>query len=227
MEASSQLIVVIHVVILTALTLNAPRGFHEDSSMGLHLLWYSTFSLGKFHMAQISRGKTAKPSSSKEMAISKCVEDVGIDDTVLEIYGPTQLAESVVWEIWVKDQEGHLATRFVEECADGKNNVFDTFQQLAVRLNAQHQEIMKQLAESQWEKTRQLTELQLKSSAEASKSSNERIEHLVKLGMALGGFTVSPGLAVFLALHTDQLGAWPATFVILCIAATGTYFVYG
>lgn len=169
----------------------------------------------------------AKPTSSKEREISKCVEQVGIGDEVLEIYGPTQIAGSMVWEVWVQDKYEELATRFVEELAGGGTQVFDTFQQLAVRLNVQHTDVLKRLADSEWEKTRQLTELQIKSAAEAAKSSNARIEHLVKLGMAAGGFVVSLGLAVFLAMHSQQLGAWPAAFVVLCIAASGAYYVYG
>ena len=76
-----------------------------------------------------------RPTTSKELFIKKLVEDVGIEDEVFEIYGPTRIAGSIAWELWVYDHEEQIATRFVEEVPGESPRVYDTFQQLAVEID--------------------------------------------------------------------------------------------
>ena len=196
-------------------------------------------------MTKAVRKKTAKPAGSKELAISKCVEDLGIDDEVLEIYGPTELADSVVWEVWVSDKGDELATRFVEECVDGKNNVFDTFQQLAVRLNVQHRATLEKAHKAEWDRQRQLAdiqsknalqsseitsrliELQARNAVQAAEISSRRIEQIVKLGMIAFGFATAMGIAVYLVLTGTSYIAFGAAGVIFSLIASACVWMYG
>jgi hypothetical protein len=195
-------------------------------------------------MGKATRKKAAKPAGSKELAISKCVEDLGIADEVIEIYGPTELADSVVWEVWVSDKDDELATRFVEECSDGKNNVFDTFQQLAVRLNHQHKATLKAAENTEWKRQRELAEIQSHNAFQAAETSNRlieiqarnamqaaeissrRIEQIVKLGMTAFGFVVSMGLVLYL-IFTGGFIAYAAAAVLFSLIASACVWMYG
>jgi hypothetical protein len=127
----------------------------------------------------------------------------------------------------VKDQEGQLATRFVEECADGKNNVFDTFQQLAVRLNVQHQEMMNKLHEAEWARTHELTVEQGRATLQAANIANKRLEHIVKLGMAIGLGTCAMFVACYLALHSETPNGTLAVWVICGLVASAGGYIFG
>jgi hypothetical protein len=135
---------------------------------------------------------------------------------VTEIYGPSQLGESMLWEVWVEDKDGELATRFVEETDDG-TRAYDTFQLLAVRLNTLQQTNLATIAQREAERTLQ-----------AATISNQRIELIVKLGMAVVGFTVAMAVVGYLAVNNKE-GNIPymAAVVFAGLIASAGAYVYG
>ena len=79
-----------------------------------------------------------------EAEVRRLVEKNNKGDTYEAIYGPVKIAGSVIWEVWVAFEDEWMA-RFVEEPETGPVKIYDTFQQLAIRLNDRHLEIMERL----------------------------------------------------------------------------------
>lgn len=164
-----------------------------------------------------SSARRRRPNQgSREEKIANRVKSVGIRDEVLEIYGPTPVGKSMLWEVWVEDKNDEMATRFVEETIDGLL-VYDTFQQLAVRLNTIQQEMLESL-----------TERQAKAALQGAMISNQRVELIVKLGMAVVGFTVAMAIVGYLAVNNNNASTtWLAAVVIASILSSAGAYVYG
>lgn len=180
-----------------------------------------------------------------EQSVEKAIVERGIKDKVSEIYGPSQLAESVVWEVWVKDRDDEFATRFLEEFSDNRYKIYDTFQGLSVRLNKQHELAVSAAKDIEWKRSRDLAdieaaraaqaaeasnrliEIQAKSSVQAASLSNARIEHLLKMSMVGGGFFVGLCIATYLVALDKPYSGWAAGFIFLCLVASAGKWAYG
>ncbi len=166
-------------------------------------------------------------TSSKEREVQKLVEGTGIGDTVEEIYGPIKVADSLVWELWVYDADDQLATRFVEEFPDGEKTVYDTFQQLAVRLDSQHAEIIKRLQDAEWTKTKEMAEIQSTTVATEAKAASERLTSLITLIVASGGFAIGLLTMAYLVVNGGPYFVWIAAFVLGSVVASACVYFYG
>jgi hypothetical protein len=180
-----------------------------------------------------------------ERSVEEAIVARGIGDTVYEIYGPSQLAESVVWEIWVKDSSKEFATRFMEEFDDGHYDVYDTFQALSVRLNRQHESVVRNAKSVEWQRSLELAAVQAKANTQATEASNRliemqgrnaiqaanlanaRIEHLVKMSMIGGGFIAGLCMAMYLIAIDKPYSSWAAGFIFLCLIASAGRWAYG
>lgn len=201
-----------------------------DTNVGSTLLvkeWVprSTPQAKEHAMTKTERKKT-RPTTSKELEITRLVEATGVGDTVEEIYGPTKVADSVVWEVWVYDNDELLATRFVEEFPGGVAKVYDTFQQIAVRLDSQHAEIVMRLQAAEWQKTKEMVELQLNAASLEAKAASERLTGLITLIVASGVFVISVLIMAYLVVKGGPYFIWIAAFVLGCVIASACTFFY-
>lgn len=180
-----------------------------------------------------------------EQSVKQAIEGREGDDTVVEIYGPAQLADSVIWEVWVEDAGEEFATRFLEEFEGGRHVIYDTFQALTVRLNKQHEAAMSHAKSIEWQRSLDLAAAQAKANTDAAESSrrlieeqgrnalqaaslaNQRLEQLVKLSMVGGGFIVGIFSAVYLIAMDKPVSSWAAGFILLCLLASAGRWAYG
>jgi hypothetical protein len=174
-----------------------------------------------------------RPTSSKERASSKereitaAIKATGLGDSVEEIYGPNKVADSLVWEVWVYDKERELATRFVEEFSSGAKTVYDTFQQIAVRLDSQHSDIIKRLQDAEWQKSKEMAELQSRTALAAVEANTERVTKLVTLAVASVVFILAIiGMLCLLAFGTPS-NSWTAVTVLGSVIASACWLFYG
>ncbi|MCP3399744.1 hypothetical protein [Bradyrhizobium sp. CCGB20] len=159
-------------------------------------------------------------------------------DEIYESYGPSQLAESVVWEVWVKEGGEVFATRFLEEFADGSYKAYGSFQTLAVKLNKQHEATVQKAKTDEWARQKELVEIQSKDgrraietqakiAAQAAALSNSRIELLVKLGIGVLCIVVGLGVASVLAISGAGLLAAAAASALFPIIGAACFWVFG
>lgn len=159
-------------------------------------------------------------------------------DEIYESYGPSQLAESVVWEVWVKEGGEVFATRFLEEFADGSYKAYGSFQTLAVKLNKQHEATVQKAKTDEWARQKELVEIQSKDglqvietqakiAAQAAALSNSRIELLVKLGIGVLCVVVGLGVAGVLAITGAGPLAATAAFALFPIIGAASIWVFG
>lgn len=171
--------------------------------------------------------RTKITSTSKESEITLLVEGNGIGDDVEEIYGPIKFADTLIWELWVNDNDGSYATRFVQEVPNGPPIIHDTFQQLAVRLDREHDEIVKRLGEAEWTRAKEMAASQTNTAAQEAKAANERITNLVTLVVAAGGFAVGLLAMVYLVVYGGPVFVWVAAFVLGSVVASTCVYFYG
>ena len=186
-----------------------------------------TLSCNKGVAVADANEQVKKPTSSKELAISKLVEDVGIGDKVLEIYGPTQVADSLVWEVWVKDRYKELATRFVEELPDDDTKVYDTFQQIAVRLNIRYQQTLSRAGQAEWERQKELIEIQAKHSLQSSDIIARRTDQVGRLSLTGFGFVASILISSYVIYIQSPYASWAAAYVFISFVANAGRFMLG
>ncbi|MCS3763179.1 hypothetical protein [Bradyrhizobium centrosematis] len=141
-------------------------------------------------------------------------------DIIHSSYGPSQLAQSVVWEVWVKDKGKEFANRFVEVFEDGTHKTYGSFQILAVKLNKQHLTTVDKAKEDEFAR-------QAKAAAQAAALSNSRIELFVKLGVMIALVAVGLGVAVFLAMSGVGLVATAAVSALLPIIGAACLWAFG
>lgn len=141
-------------------------------------------------------------------------------DVIHSSYGPSQLAQSVVWEVWVKDKGKEFANRFVEVFEDGTHKTYGSFQILAVKLNKQHLATVDKAKEDEFKR-------QAKAAAQAAALSNSRIELFVKLGVMIALVAVGLGVAVFLAMSGVGLVATAAVSALLPIIGAACLWAFG
>lgn len=166
-------------------------------------------------------------------------------DVIYDSYGPNQLAQSVVWEIWVKENGREFATRFLEEFEDGTYRTYGSFQTLAVKLNKQHVATLEQIKADEWVRQKELAEvqskntlqsaeisnrmieMQAKNAAQAAEISNRRIEHLVKLGIGAFCMISALGIAAYLVTTGANIIAVGAAGIVFSILASGCIWLFG
>lgn len=174
-----------------------------------------------------TKEQVKKPISSKELAISQLVEGVGIGDKVLEIYGPTQIADSLVWEVWVKDSYKELATRFVEELPGDETKIYDTFQQIAVRLNIRYQQTLSRAGQAEWERQKELIEIQARHSLQSSDIIARRTDQVGRLSLTGFGFVASILISVYVIYIQSPYASWAAVYVFISFVANAGRYLLG
>jgi hypothetical protein len=140
------------------------------------------------------------------------------------MYGPTRIAGSTVWEVWV-NYKGEFETRFVEE-VDGKVfAIYDSFQSIALRLDDMHRELMTRLQDAERDRTMRLAEQQSRLASEAADRTSKRMTAMIRDIRTAGAFAIS--LMVFSYLLINGANPWPATIMFACVLASACAFFYG
>ena len=125
-----------------------------------------------------------------EAEVRRLIKERNKGDKFEAIYGPVKIAGSVIWEVWVAFEDEWMA-RFVEEPETGPVKIYDTFQQLAIRLNDRHLELMERLRVAEqakiFDQTRQQSELALKAADSAAK----RMTALIRDISTVAAFAIS------------------------------------
>jgi len=157
--------------------------------------------------------------------VLKALKDQRPLDRFEAMYGPTRIAGSKVWEVWVEYKDEY-ETRFVEEAADGTPvAIHDTFQSLALRLDDLHLALMARLQDVERDKTMQLAEHQSKLASDAADRASKRLTLMIRDVSTAGAFAVS--LILFGYLLVMSSNPWPATFMFACVIASACAFFYG
>jgi hypothetical protein len=141
------------------------------------------------------------------------------------IFGPMEIAGSIIWEYWVKF-EGEFHTRFIEEnSASGSPKIFDTFQALSLKLNKRHIETMERLREIEQAKGAEQARLQSELALKAAEGSTKRFSAMVRDVCTAGAFGIS--LLIFCYVVLFSSNTWPAIFMFACVLASGCAFFFG
>jgi hypothetical protein len=141
------------------------------------------------------------------------------------IFGPMQIAGSLIWEYWVKF-EGEFHTRFIEENPSMEApKVYDTFQALSLKLNERHIEILERLRTIEQAKGAEQARLQSELTLKAAESAAKRFSAMVRDICTAGAFAVS--LVIFSYLIINGSNTWPAIFMFACVLASGCAFFFG
>jgi hypothetical protein len=159
-----------------------------------------------------------------EAEVRRLVEKNNKGDTYEAIYGPVKIAGSVIWEVWVAFEDEWMA-RFVEEPETGPVKIYDTFQQLAIRLNDRHLEIMERLKLAEqaklFDQTKQQSELAMK----MADSSAKRMTTIIRDISTAAAFAIS--LLAFVYMLVSGANVWAATVMFACVLASACAFFYG
>lgn len=124
-------------------------------------------------------------------------------DVIYENCGANELLGREIWEVWTKDQEKRLATRFVEVENDKPKKVFHLFEKLVESINSRY------AAEG-----RDLKLMQVKADI-----ANKRLAVVALTASAAGGFVVT--LSAFLYLATRGGDAfWPSMIMLASTLVT-------
>jgi hypothetical protein len=140
------------------------------------------------------------------------------------IFGPMQIAGSIIWGYWVKF-EGEFHTRFVEEPVGGPPKIYDTFQALSLKLNDRHLELMDRIRTVEQAKGAEQARLQSELTLKAADSATKRFSAMVRDVSTAGAFAVS--LAIFSFMILTGSNVWPAVFMFACVLASGCAFFFG
>jgi hypothetical protein len=176
----------------------------------------------------MARKAKVKPSGTKQLSIEEAVQALKIGDDILKLYGPNELAGTVVWEVWVEDKDEELQTRFVEEAADGTKIVIESFQELAVRINIKYQDTLNQTRKAEWERQKEFYEIQSKSTLQSSDILARRTDQVGKLTLTGFGFVASILVAMYVVYTNSTYAGWAATYVFIAfIANAGRYLLGG
>ena len=159
-----------------------------------------------------------------EAEVRRLVKDHNRGDKFEAIFGPVQIAGSVIWEVWVEFEDEWM-TRFVEEPENGPTKVYDTFQALALKLNNQHLSLMRRLQVAEQAKAMDLTRMQSDLALKSADSASKRFTAMVRDVSAAGAFAVA--VLVFAYLILMGTNPWPATVVFASIVASGCTLFYG
>lgn len=160
----------------------------------------------------------------RNVEIDKAVRDRRLGDRVEENCGPTTVGDSIIWEIWVKDKNDQLATRFVQERGGLVVEIFDTFQSLAIELDKQHRRINETLREAEWAKTKEMVELQSKQTADVAERANSRFTLFITHLMTAGAFLIVLLVFAYLIIWTEYKGY--AMLIFGGVAASACIFFY-
>jgi hypothetical protein len=124
-------------------------------------------------------------------------------DAIYENCGSNELLGREIWEVWTTDQEGRMATRFVEVENDKPRRVFHLLEKLVESINARY------AAEG-----RDLKLMQIKADI-----ANKRLAVVALTASAAGGFVVT--LAAFLYLAARGGDAfWPSMIMLASTLVT-------
>lgn len=175
----------------------------------------------------MAKSKKPKPANSRAEAIINLVEGRGIGDEYLEIHGPSKIAELVVWQVWVKNKYDGTDIRLVEEVAGAEPLVYDSFQEIAIRLDSLHEDLRKRAQADEWTRTKEMIELQAKSAAQEAKAAADRLRSLITLAVASGGFVIAILAIVYLAVYGGSAAAWASAFVLCSVVASACIYFYG
>ncbi|MGM4917690.1 hypothetical protein [Tardiphaga sp. 813_E8_N1_3] len=127
-------------------------------------------------------------------------------DVIEQNCGSNDVLGHEFWEVWVKDQFGQMATRFVEVEGDKVVRVYPVFEQLVFRLNTLH------------------GEAQLRREIAKREHELKRITVLGSLICAFGGFAATLGMFIYLTVQGGENAFWPSIIMAASVVVTcGTY----
>lgn len=157
-----------------------------------------------------------------EEQIRAFLSDRRPDEEFQAIYGPMRIADAIVWEVWVLDED-EFETRFVEE--GDPPILYDTFLALSLKLNDRHIAVVKVHEAGERAKSLEQTKMQADLALQASDAAAKRFSSMMKDIMAAGAFLIA--LLVFVYLVAIGRNDILAFGILASVAASACAFYYG
>src|SRR5688500_11837104 len=156
----------------------------------------------------------------------KCKKLFPEDQKICDNCGVNIVMKRKIWEIWVIDERGQPATRFLQENDNNEIEAFNSFEQLVASLDQQHTAVLSQLKEAQSEYELKKIKLQEELQQKASQQSAERsFKKITQLTAAIGLVLTLP--AFIYIFYQGGTPMFPALVILATVVATTSTALWG